>query len=268
MKGGLNLGDVDQFPIIDVTLDGADEVDDGLNAIKGGGACHLREKVLAEAANTFVLIADSRKNSRLLGSKWKQGVPIEVAPFAWASVLNKLQKMGCTSPKLRMGKAKAGPVVTDNGNFVIDAHWDEVYMQDPAELLHRIKMYVPSIFPLFSILIDVNANSFFFNATRLTGVLEVDTFSCNKFPLDKPDRLFIRAQVGLFCKMAKAAFFGMEDGTVLVRNADGVRLLFPVLLLVHKRARYLRFSMTRLKSGSKVYQVSKTMKRMGLFRSW
>ncbi|CAD6574955.1 MAG: ribose-5-phosphate isomerase rki1 [Cyphobasidiales sp. Tagirdzhanova-0007] len=202
VKGGLNLGDVDQFPIIDVTLDGADEVDDGLNAIKGGGACHLREKVLAEAANTFVLIADSRKNSRLLGSKWKQGVPIEVAPFAWASVLNKLQKMGCTSPKLRMGKAKAGPVVTDNGNFVIDAHWDEVYMQDPAELLHRIKMYVPSIFPLFSILIDVNANSFFFNATRLTGVLEV----------------------GLFCKMAKAAFFGMEDGTVLVRNADGTQI--------------------------------------------
>ena len=152
---------MDQFPIIDVTLDGADEVDDALNAIKGGGACHLREKVIAEAANTFIIIADSRKNSRILGNKWKQGVPIEVAPFAWASVLNKLQKMGCTDPKLRMGKpisdvnlpircspangaltgtAKAGPTVTDNGNFVIDAHWDEVYMQDPAELLHRIKM--------------------------------------------------------------------------------------------------------------------------------
>lgn len=139
VKSGLNLGDVDQFPIIDVTLDGADEVDDHLNAIKGGGACHLREKVLAEAANTFIIIADSRKNSRTLGSKWKQGVPIEVAPFAWASVVNKLQKMG-GEPRLRLGKAKAGPVVTDNGNFVIDATYSEAEMKQPAELLHRIKM--------------------------------------------------------------------------------------------------------------------------------
>lgn len=75
-----------------------------MNAIKGGGACHLREKVLAEAAKTFILIADARKNSKVLGTKWKQGVPIEVAPFAWASVLQKLQRMGCLQPKLRMGK--------------------------------------------------------------------------------------------------------------------------------------------------------------------
>jgi ribose 5-phosphate isomerase A len=170
------LGDVDQFPLIDVTLDGADEVDDNLNAIKGGGACHLREKVLAEAANEFVLIADARKNSSILGTKWKQGVPIEVAPFAWASVLNKLQRMGCKAPKLRLGVAKAGPVVTDNGNFVIDAVFDEATMKKPQELLQSIKM--------------------------LTGVLEV----------------------GLFCNMAKAAFFGLDDGTVLVRRQDGVSL--------------------------------------------
>lgn len=174
VKGGLNLGDVDQFPLIDVTLDGADEVDDSLNAIKGGGACHLREKVLAEAANEFVLIADARKNSSILGTKWKQGVPIEVAPFAWASVINKLQKMGCKTPKLRLGVAKAGPVVTDNGNFVIDAVFDEAQMKKPQELLQKVKM--------------------------LTGVLEV----------------------GLFCNMAKAAFFGLDDGTVLVRRPDGV----------------------------------------------
>lgn len=140
VRGGLSLGDVDQFPQIDITIDGADEVDHALNAIKGGGACHLREKVLAEAAKTFIIIADARKNSEILGTKWKQGVPIEVAPFAWASVLQKLQKMGCKQPKLRMGKAKAGPVVTDNGNFVIDSPWDESYMLEPAELLHKIKM--------------------------------------------------------------------------------------------------------------------------------
>ncbi|KAI5474939.1 ribose 5-phosphate isomerase A [Pseudohyphozyma bogoriensis] len=151
VKAGLNLGDVDQFPAIDVTIDGADEVDDDLNAIKGGGACQLREKVLAEAADTFIIIADSRKDSKILGTSWKQGVPIEVAPFAWAKVFQNLQKMGCDKPVLRMGKMKAGPVVTDNGNFVIDAVFTEAYMRDPSELLHRIKM--------------------------LTGVLEVGIFA-------------------------------------------------------------------------------------------
>ncbi|KAM0789468.1 ribose-5-phosphate isomerase rki1 [Microbotryomycetes sp. NB124-2] len=151
VKAGLNLGDVDQFPNIDVTIDGADEVDDDLNAIKGGGACQLREKVLAEAATNFVLVADSRKDSKILGTNWKQGVPIEVAPFAWAKVFQNLQKMGCEKPVLRMGKMKAGPVVTDNGNFVIDAVFSDSYMRDPSELLHRIKM--------------------------LTGVLEVGIFA-------------------------------------------------------------------------------------------
>ncbi|KAL8292083.1 hypothetical protein RQP46_001549 [Phenoliferia psychrophenolica] len=151
VKAGLNLGDVDQFPTIDVTIDGADEVDDDLNAIKGGGACQLREKVLAEAAASFIIVADSRKDSKVLGTNWKQGVPIEVAPFAWAKVFQNLQKMGCEKPVLRMGKMKAGPVVTDNGNFVIDAVYSEAYMRDPSELLNRIKM--------------------------LTGVLEVGIFA-------------------------------------------------------------------------------------------
>ena len=53
---------------------------------RGGGACQLREKVLAEAATHFILVADARKDSKVLGTNWKQGVPIEVAPFAWAKV--------------------------------------------------------------------------------------------------------------------------------------------------------------------------------------
>lgn len=112
---GLRLGDVDSFPSIDVTIDGADEVDNFLNCIKGGGACHLREKVLAEAARDFVVVADYRKNSSILGTAWKQGVPIEVAPFAYAKVLQNLKRLGSTEAVLRMGKMKAGPVVTDNG---------------------------------------------------------------------------------------------------------------------------------------------------------
>lgn len=140
VKAGLNLGDVDQFPKIDVTLDGADEVDADLNAIKGGGACHLREKVLAEAADKFILVADARKDSALLGTNWRAGIPIEVVPFAWAKVIRNIQLMGCPDATLRMGKSKAGPVVTDNGNFVIDAPFDEVYMRDPMELSYRLKM--------------------------------------------------------------------------------------------------------------------------------
>jgi len=108
VAANLRLGDVDQYPVIDVTLDGADEVDQDLNCIKGGGACHLREKVLAEAADTFVLVADYRKNSTVLGTNWKGGVPIEVAPFAYAKVCKTLLFLDPRSP--RCGWRKRRPV--------------------------------------------------------------------------------------------------------------------------------------------------------------
>ncbi|KAI0367294.1 ribose 5-phosphate isomerase [Pilatotrama ljubarskyi] len=169
----LLLGDVDQYPVIDVTIDGADEVDHDLNCIKGGGGCHLREKVLAEAADTFVLVADYRKNSKVLGTMFKQGIPIEVVPFAYTKILQNLHLIGSPGAVLRMAKAKAGPVVSDNGNFIIDAPFPEEMMKDPYTLLTRIKM--------------------------LTGVVEV----------------------GLFCHMAKAAYFGNQDGSVTIKWHDG-----------------------------------------------
>ncbi|KAI0828507.1 ribose 5-phosphate isomerase [Trametes gibbosa] len=169
----LLLGDVDQYPVIDVTIDGADEVDHDLNCIKGGGGCHLREKVLAEAADTFVLVADYRKNSTVLGTAWKQGIPIEVVPFAYTKILQNLHLIGSPEAVLRMAKAKAGPVVSDNGNFIIDAPFPEEMMKEPYTLLTRIKM--------------------------LTGVVEV----------------------GLFCHMAKAAYFGNADGSVTIKFHDG-----------------------------------------------
>jgi len=171
VMSNLNLGDVDQFLTIDVTIDGADEVDLDLNCIKGGGACHLREKVLAEAANTFILVADYRKNAKYLGTNFTPGVPIEVVPFAYAKVLHNLQHvLGSPNATLRMAKAKAGPVVTDNGNFVIDAPFPREIMMDPFSIMAKIKM--------------------------LTGVVEV----------------------GLFCHMAQAAYFGNEDGSVTVKK--------------------------------------------------
>lgn len=174
VNAGLSLGDVDEYPSIDVTIDGADEVDSKLNCIKGGGACHLREKVIAEAAQTFIVVADYRKNSESLGTNYPPGVPIEVVPFAYGKVLSAVQKsIGSPSATLRMAVKKAGPVVTDNGNFVIDAPFAPEQMQDPSAMLKDIKM--------------------------ITGVVEV----------------------GLFCNMAKAAYFGNEDGTVTVRHVDG-----------------------------------------------
>jgi len=169
----LTLGDVSQYPVLDVTIDGADEVDHALNSIKGGGACQLQEKVLAEAAKTWVMVADYRKNSEVLGTNWKQGVPIEVVPFAYAGVLRKLHSIGSPNAALRMAKMKAGPVVSDNANFIVDAPFAEDQMKEPAKLLQKLKL--------------------------ITGVVEV----------------------GLFCNIAKAAYFGNQDGTVTIKWEGG-----------------------------------------------
>ncbi|KAI9631655.1 hypothetical protein KEM48_014641, partial [Puccinia striiformis f. sp. tritici PST-130] len=75
-----------------------DEVGADLNVIKGGGACHLREKVLAEAAEKFILVADAQKDSALLGTNWRAGVSIKVVLFTWAKVMSNIQLMGCWNP--------------------------------------------------------------------------------------------------------------------------------------------------------------------------
>ncbi|SAL95935.1 hypothetical protein [Absidia glauca] len=141
IEGGLTLGSIEQYPDIDVTIDGADEVDPQLNAIKGGGACQFQEKVVAEAAKKFVIVADYRKKSTKLGVEWTKGVPIEVVPMAYKLVMRSLEsKLTVQQPlesKLRMAINKAGPVVTDNGNFVIDAHFGAI--ERPACLLKELK---------------------------------------------------------------------------------------------------------------------------------
>ncbi len=73
-------------PVLDVAIDGADEVDRALNCIKGGGGCQLQEKLVAANAKTFVVIADSRKQSPVLGSVWRKGVPVEVRGVSLAAL--------------------------------------------------------------------------------------------------------------------------------------------------------------------------------------
>ncbi|CAG2161863.1 unnamed protein product [Oppiella nova] len=118
---GLRLSDLEECPQLDVTIDGADEVDvESLILIKGGGAALTQEKIVASASKELIIVADYTKESTDLGLKWTKGLPIEVIPMAYKTVTNKIEKQFKGSAVLRMAKAKAGPVVTDNGNFVID----------------------------------------------------------------------------------------------------------------------------------------------------
>ncbi|KAJ3342569.1 hypothetical protein HDU93_001957 [Gonapodya sp. JEL0774] len=132
VDAGLPLGDLSQYPEVDIDIDGADEVDPQLNCIKGGGGCHLQEKLVAYNAKKFVLVADWRKESEALGMLWTQGVPIEVIPMAWVPVAKKLKALGAITVNLRMAVRKAGPVITDNGNLILDTHFGPI--RNPAEL--------------------------------------------------------------------------------------------------------------------------------------
>ncbi|KAJ2832013.1 ribose-5-phosphate isomerase rki1 [Coemansia furcata] len=199
VDAGLRASDLDDLPeldpssgsfaSIDVTIDGADEVDAELNAIKGGGGAHLREKLVAAASRKLVLIADYRKDSEVLGEKWDKGVPVEVSPLAWSTIKRQLERMvpksraqGLSTADavvafefshpiavLRQAVRKAGPVVTDNGNFILDVSMGKIY--DPLAVEQLIKM-VP-------------------------GVIEV----------------------GIFSNMATEAWFGNEDGSISCRFA-------------------------------------------------
>jgi len=120
VEHGLQLTDLEQHPELDIAIDGADEVDQNLVCIKGGGGCQTQEKIVAACAKKFVVIADDRKDSKVLGEQWNKGVPIEVVPLAYHPVIKKIESMLGGKAVLRMAKNKAGPVVTDNGNFVID----------------------------------------------------------------------------------------------------------------------------------------------------
>jgi ribose 5-phosphate isomerase A len=124
-------------------VDGADEVDPFLNCIKGGGACLFQEKLVGQCARKFVIVADSSKKSSQLGTKWTQGVPIEVVPMAYPKVTADLLRLGAKEVTLRQGgKAKAGPVVTDNGNFILDTHFGAIEPREVRKLDIKIKLLV------------------------------------------------------------------------------------------------------------------------------
>ena len=128
-KYEIPLTTLDAVDHIDIAIDGADEVDPQKNLIKGGGAAHTREKVVDALADQFVVVVDGNKLVDRLGSTFL--LPVEVIPMAMTPVMRAIEKLG-GKPELRMGVKKAGPVITDQGNMVIDVKFDSI--DDPAEL--------------------------------------------------------------------------------------------------------------------------------------
>jgi ribose 5-phosphate isomerase A len=128
-KYGIPLVSLDEVDTIDVAIDGADEVDPNKNLIKGGGAAHTQEKIVDSLAKQFIVVVDGSKMVDRLGSTFL--LPVEVLPMAVTPVMRAIEKLGGKT-ELRMGVRKAGPVVTDQGNLVIDVKFDSI--DNPAEL--------------------------------------------------------------------------------------------------------------------------------------
>jgi ribose 5-phosphate isomerase A len=115
---------------IDITIDGADESDEQLNLIKGGGGALLREKIVASNSKKLVIVADETKLVKHLG---KFSLPVDVVVFGWEKVFQKLEALGCV-PKLRLNNEQ--PYITDNSNYIIDCAFGEI--RDPATLHEKI----------------------------------------------------------------------------------------------------------------------------------
>jgi len=135
VKHGVQITTLEEHPTLDLAIDGADQIDKELNLIKGMGGALAREKIVASATKTLIIIAEETKKVNVLGEN-NQPVPVEVLPFAAPLVMRKISEIN-GKPILREGKGKVGPVITDNGNFVIDA--DFGLIRKPAELEGRLK---------------------------------------------------------------------------------------------------------------------------------
>ncbi len=129
VKLGLRLSTLEEHPELDIAIDGADQLTRRLELIKGGGGALLREKVVANCAKRFVVVADESK----LVERLKMPVPVEVLPFAWKPVELALREMGALDVRLRTGSGKAGPVMTDNGNYILDASFGEIEKPERLE---------------------------------------------------------------------------------------------------------------------------------------
>ena len=119
---GIPLTTLEDHPELDLTIDGADEIDPKLNVIKGGGGAMLREKIVAQATKYQVIVADETKLSPRLGTK--ATVPVEVLPFGWRTQVQFLEGLGA-QVKLRLNP-DGSPFLTDQGNYVLDCNFGPI----------------------------------------------------------------------------------------------------------------------------------------------
>jgi ribose 5-phosphate isomerase A len=116
---GIPLTTLDQHPVVDVTIDGADEVDPAGNLIKGGGGALLWEKVVAAATRTYVIVVDDSKLVERLGERF--ALPVEVMPFGWRTHLAAIRELG--AEPTRRPRADGEPYLTDGGHYLLDCRF-------------------------------------------------------------------------------------------------------------------------------------------------
>jgi len=139
VKSGLNLTNLVEYAELDLAIDGADQVDvTTLNLVKGAGGALTREKIVACAAKKFVIVVDQEKVVR---HGLYERVPVEVVPFGVGFVMKEIVRIG-GKPTLRESGGKLGPVITDNGNYIIDADFGKI--SSPEKLDKRLKT-IPGI---------------------------------------------------------------------------------------------------------------------------
>lgn len=131
---GVPLTTLEEHPVIDVTFDGADEVDPALNLIKGGGGALLREKIVAQASRREIIIVDESKLSPALGTHW--AVPVEVIPFGWRTQAAFLESLGAAVHPRPAAAGADDLFVTDQGNYILDCAFGPI--ADPAGLAARL----------------------------------------------------------------------------------------------------------------------------------
>ena len=113
--------------VVDLALDGADQVDPRLNLIKGGGGALLKEKIVAAAATRFVVVVDETKQVPVLGGSFP--LPVEVVPFGWRTLAKRLERLGCrVAPRMKDGAL----FVTEAGHYILDLWFSKI--DDPARL--------------------------------------------------------------------------------------------------------------------------------------
>jgi len=137
VKHRIQITTLEEHPTLDLTIDGADQIDEELNLIKGMGGALAQEKIVAFASKELVIVADESKKVKVLGEN-NHPVPVEVLPFAASIVMRKMREIS-GKPVLREGTGKIGPVITDNGNVIIDVEFGLI--RDPMKLERRLKEF-------------------------------------------------------------------------------------------------------------------------------